>query len=317
MPLAKPTSYDRLRPEYAALWASMTVTPEKRTTVGAHARKILAHKADYDLVEQETGVPWYVVGIIHALEANGSFKCHLHNGDPLTARTRQVPKGRPIDGSAPFSWRESAVDALCYDGLDKISDWSIPRIAYALEKYNGMGTRSKGIHTPYLWSFTNHYCQGKYIADGVWSASAVSEQCGAMPILAEIMKLDKTVKPDVDGVPDTPFPKAMPDDSITDATVGDLVPVSRKMTFLQRIREWLGITMLTSAGGVTLADQVGQAQGFLGTIRTLASDNALLIIVGIVILFCAGGMLTAWIMQRMHLEDYRSGRWVPSKEAAS
>jgi len=39
-----------------------------------------------------------------------SFKLHLHNGDPLTARTVNVPKGRPKTGQPPFAWGISAKD---------------------------------------------------------------------------------------------------------------------------------------------------------------------------------------------------------------
>jgi lysozyme family protein len=37
--------------------------------------------------------------------------------------------------------------------------------------------------TPYLWSFTNHYTKGKFVADGKFDANAVSKQCGAAAIL--------------------------------------------------------------------------------------------------------------------------------------
>jgi lysozyme family protein len=56
-----------------------------------------------------------------------------------------------------------------------------------LERYNGLGYRNKGIYSPYLWSFTNHYIEGKYIADGVWSATAVSKQVGCAAILKELL----------------------------------------------------------------------------------------------------------------------------------
>jgi lysozyme family protein len=37
--------------------------------------------------------------------------------------------------------------------------------------------------TPYLWSFSNHYDRGKYVADGKFSATARSQQCGAAVML--------------------------------------------------------------------------------------------------------------------------------------
>ena len=112
-------------------------------------------------------------------------KCHLHNGDPLTARTVHVPKGRPENGSPPFTWEESAADALDYDKLTNNSNWTVAGIAYAIEGYNGWGYRNyhSDVKSPYLWSFSNLYIQGKYTEDGKWSQTTVSDQCGAMVLL--------------------------------------------------------------------------------------------------------------------------------------
>lgn len=181
-------TFGALKGEYARLWSSMTIRPEKRAAADSVARKILAGKDRYAAVEAATGVPWKVVGIIHAMECGLSFKGHLHNGDPLTARTKQVPKGRPTAGSPPFSWEESAIDAMRYDGLDKVDDWSPESIAFELEGYNGWGYRNyhPTVLSPYLWSYSTHYTKGKYVADGHWDASAVSGQCGAMVLLARL-----------------------------------------------------------------------------------------------------------------------------------
>ena len=74
-------------------------------------------KPRYDQVANATGVPWYVIGIIHEMEGGLNFTTHLHNGDPLTRRTVQVPAGRPPTGMPPFQWEESAIDALDAGGL--------------------------------------------------------------------------------------------------------------------------------------------------------------------------------------------------------
>jgi hypothetical protein len=128
------------------------------------------------------------VALIHNLEARGDFTRHLHNGDPLTARTVQVPAGRPRSGSPPFTWEESAVDALEYDGLTRVTDWSIEHLAFLFEGFNGWGYRLYHPHvkSPYLWSYSNHYTQGKYVGDGQWSETAVSRQCGAMVLLKRL-----------------------------------------------------------------------------------------------------------------------------------
>jgi len=175
--------------EYKALWASMVLRPERKTEVTATARRIVANRARYEAVSATTGAPWYVIGILHAMESGLSFKTHLHNGDPLTdkkgapLKTVQVPKGR-----GPFAtWEESAADALRYDGLDRNADWSIEGIAYCLEKFNGFGSYRKGVPSAYLWSFTTAYERGKYVADGVWSPTAVSAQPGGMALLRALI----------------------------------------------------------------------------------------------------------------------------------
>jgi lysozyme family protein len=159
------------RQSYELLYESCLTRPKRRVTVDALAKKIAANKARYAKVGKALGVPWYVVGIIHSLEAGGDFSRHLHNGDPLTARTTHVPAGRPPTGRPPFTWEQSAIDALRLRGMDRWKDWSIPGTLYELEGYNGFGYRDyhPTVPSPYLWSFSNHYTRGKYVADGRFS----------------------------------------------------------------------------------------------------------------------------------------------------
>jgi len=122
--------YDDVREEYTALWAEMAIRADRKKDVDDVVAIILAHKTRYQAVEHATKVPWYVVSVIHSLEAGLRFSRHLHNGDPLTARTVNVPVDRPKTGSPPFTWEESAIDALTYDGMSGQTDWSIEHIAY-------------------------------------------------------------------------------------------------------------------------------------------------------------------------------------------
>ncbi|MFG1359250.1 hypothetical protein [Xanthobacter pseudotagetidis] len=86
----------RLAEEYAALFAALVINPGRREEVERLVARILlpANRARYAAVEAACGVPWFVVGLIHNLEASGSFRAHLHNGDPLTARTVREPASR-------------------------------------------------------------------------------------------------------------------------------------------------------------------------------------------------------------------------------
>jgi hypothetical protein len=108
----------------------------------------------------------------------------------------------PAPAQPPFTWPQSAKDALAIDGLDKVKSWSVELLCYELEKYNGFGYRAHGINSPYLWSYSNEYHAGKFVSDGVYSPTAVSGQCGAMPIFKSLCALDKTIS--FDGKPPSP-----------------------------------------------------------------------------------------------------------------
>jgi lysozyme family protein len=54
---------------------------------------------------------------------------------------------------------------------------------YLLERFNGKGYINRNMPSPYLWSGTNQYVKGKYIADGVFSADAVSKQVGCATLM--------------------------------------------------------------------------------------------------------------------------------------
>jgi lysozyme family protein len=153
--------------------------------VDATVRALLASEGRYRAVAAASGMPWQVVAVVHSLEGGGRFDRHLHNGDPLAARTVHVPAGRPVAGSPPFTWEESAADALALSKLAAWTDWSLPGTLYRLEQYNGWGYRTHHpeVSTPYLWSFTSRYSRGKYAADGHFDGALVSQQCGAAALL--------------------------------------------------------------------------------------------------------------------------------------
>ena len=174
----------KLRKEYLDLFARCEVRPEKRQEVERLRARIVANRQRYEDVERATKVPWYVVAVIHSLEGSLKFTTHLHNGDPLTAKTVHVPKGRPA-GTPPFRWEDSAADALEFDHMTDVRRWTLPVILFKLEGFNGFGyrTRHPEVLTPYLWSFSNHYTKGKFTEDRKFDPNAVSKQCGAAVLL--------------------------------------------------------------------------------------------------------------------------------------
>ena len=181
--------YEPLREGYLTLYDGCTLRPERAALTNWYIETLLkpANRGQYEEVGKRLQIPWYFVGIIHSLEASFNFKGHLHNGDPLRARTWQVPAGRPLVWNPPTDWVSSATDALAMKHYDNQPDWSIGQMLFRFEKYNGFGYRSHGIASPYLWSYSNQYTKGKYVRDGKWDANAVSLQCGAALLVKELV----------------------------------------------------------------------------------------------------------------------------------
>jgi lysozyme family protein len=180
--------FNDLRDEYGDFFNRCALRPEFAANVEFYVSRLIKFKPTYAALTAELGIPWVFIGIVHGMEGGFNFNTHLHNGDPLSARTVRVPAGRPADGQPPFTWLESARDALKLKKLDQVADWTLPRILYQLEAYNGFGYRPRGIPTPYLWSFSNLYRAGKFVADGVFDPAAVSNQCGAAVMLRTLQE---------------------------------------------------------------------------------------------------------------------------------
>lgn len=190
-PEVRRPQFETVRADYETLFSSCRIRDDKRAKVDWYLSRLKDPSARrrYEEVAEEACVPWYFVGIIHAMEASFSFRSHLHNGDSLKRRTRHVPAGRPASGAPPFDWTISAIDALRYAKLTHLGDWSLAAMLYRWESYNGFRSRVlHKINTPYLWSFSNHYARGKYVSDGVWNGAAVSKQCGAAVMLKALVE---------------------------------------------------------------------------------------------------------------------------------
>ena len=89
---------DDLRQQYQRLFDTCIVNPGRIDDVGRVIARILPNQQRYQEVAGPLGIPWYFVALVHNMEASLNFSGHLHNGDPLTARTVRVPAGRPAAG---------------------------------------------------------------------------------------------------------------------------------------------------------------------------------------------------------------------------
>lgn len=186
-------SFAALEPEYLELWQAMQIRGDRLPAAQRILGKMLQQQDRYIKVSKLlNNMPWVFIACLHSMESSLSFDCHLHNGDPLTARTVQVPAGRPKIGRPPFSWEESAEDALRMKGFHKLTDWSVPSMLYQAEAYNGWGMRMYHAETltPYLWAGSSHYSKGKYVADGKYDPNAVSGQIG-VAVLLNVLGVDR------------------------------------------------------------------------------------------------------------------------------
>ena len=161
--------------------AQITVEPKKVQLLNSVCKIASVNSPVYSQVSKESGVPWQVIAAIHFRESDQNFTKHLHNGDPLTARTVHVPRDRPALGSPPFTWAESACDAL--KGFWHPPGWGIASCLEFIERYNGCGYQKHGINTPYLWDYTSHYTSGLFTADGSFDPEAKESRPGAVAIL--------------------------------------------------------------------------------------------------------------------------------------
>jgi lysozyme family protein len=196
-------TFESLKSEYDNLWATMKVRPDRAAAVDAIACRLMLNYARYQAAERTTGVPWFVIAAWHNRESDADFSTQLAQGDPLDRRSVNVPSGRgPFD-----TWEEGAKDALVtLKHLDQIKEWTPARICYETERYNGFGYRNRNVKSPYLWSFTNHYTSGKYVADGDFKSYAVDKQCGAIPVMKSLMAMGGVKDTDTGSVGKPPPP---------------------------------------------------------------------------------------------------------------
>jgi lysozyme family protein len=165
------------------------------------AKRLVAAKERYLSVSKGTGIPWPFIAVTHQRESSQRWDRSLAQGDPWNKKSTHVPAGR-----GPFpSWEAAAYDALvnCAPHAARNKDWSIGGLLTLLERYNGLGYVRRGLPSPYLWSGTDQYSRGKYVADGVFDPGEVDKQLGCAGLIMAMMDLDASIEFD-DMPPDGP-----------------------------------------------------------------------------------------------------------------
>jgi lysozyme family protein len=185
-----------LAPEYASWWQTMHIT--KMAEAVAAAKHLLRDRDAYEAASKASGVPAVLLMGLNWRESDGSLNTYLGNGDHAVGpaamkahrRTVNVPRGR-----GPFpDWQTGAIDALHYDRLDQVKNWTIPLMLYEGELWNGFGYRSHGVRTPYLVGGTSLQQRGRYAGDGNWQAGQWDSQIGIMPVMWCVMDATPELK---------------------------------------------------------------------------------------------------------------------------
>ena len=171
-----------------AWWSNTKIKAEYEAQIKKAADMIEKHWVDYQAVASRTNVPAHVIGVIHFRESSFNFQTHLANGDPLFNNANEaIATSHVPSGLGPFhNWREGAVGALMHQGFDKGYHWDICNALDNLERYNGLGYRRRDIASPYVWSGSEAYDKGMYVADGNFDPDKVDPRPGCAPILWEL-----------------------------------------------------------------------------------------------------------------------------------
>jgi lysozyme family protein len=191
----------------AGRWKNAKLTREAEFT--KPARVAVANKGRYLAIARAAGMPdiaWVFVAVSHYRESSQDFSKSLAQGDPWNQKSTHVPADR-----GPFkSFEEAAVDALvkCAPYAARLKDWSIGGMLTNLERFNGIGYAARGLPSAYVWSGTDQYRAGKFIADGVFDPNKVDAQLGVAGLILTMMELDPSIK--FDGPAPQVQPKPIP-----------------------------------------------------------------------------------------------------------
>lgn len=199
--------FEVLVPEYAQALASMKIDPARENELMVRADRILgrANFQDYPSVITATRVPkaWGIASFER--ESSSDYSCSPAQGDKWNRVSVNVPRGL---GPYP-DWAHAAIAAYKIDRLDQVALWTWARACYEGELFNGFGPRNHGKHSGYLWAWTNIYDGGKYVLDGVWDPNAHDQQCGMIPMMVALLRLDPTLAL-ADTLPTTTASKLVP-----------------------------------------------------------------------------------------------------------
>lgn len=185
-------------------WAEFKQKPSFQAAARKFAKRAMEHKYEYEQIAAEvsrkTGhhVPWWFIPLVHERECVrgvDNWTCNIAQGCKYSVKCNVIPHSGPFS-----SFLEAAVDALIVQAphAGKWTNWSGGGVMTIAEAYNGTGYARMGKSSPYIWSGTDQYVRGKYVADHKYDPNAVDTQLGVAISLKALMELDSSITLDGD-----------------------------------------------------------------------------------------------------------------------
>lgn len=146
-----------------------------------------ANQDRYEAVAEQAGIPAVLIAAIHFRESSGNFDTYLHNGEALGQVTTLVPEGILF-----YDWEEAAVHALAMkdyvsEDLGMTEDTTdLAAMATFAEYYNGLGYHNMGEESAYVYSGTDVYDGGRYVADGEYDPNSFDSRPGILALIDSI-----------------------------------------------------------------------------------------------------------------------------------
>lgn len=193
-------------------WASMHMKASRIPAFHSTAARLCAPdaKVRYQgvtdaLTKLGYSIPWWFIAVVSEREYGGPphWDKQLGQGNPLSRKSWDEPKNmgpyltHPGDTTpGNDAWTRCCVDVLQNSApfAAKWKLWTVGGVMTLFEEYNGLGYAARGVPSAYVWSGTDQYVSGKYVADHVYRAGVIDVQEGCAPILSMMMALDPTIK---------------------------------------------------------------------------------------------------------------------------
>lgn len=233
------TDITALKKRNAARWEVMHLDPKRMGTFDAAAHRLVGLKPVLDPIAAHPGMnaPWWALAVVLERECGGRTDRYLGNGQRLDHKTTIVPIGRgPFLGATAFA--RGCYDAWidCAPQAGRWGDWTAGGAMTLFELYNGLGYAMRGVPSPYVWSGSDQYRSGKYVADHQYSPVAIDTQIGCAPLLSRMRAIDPTIQFTGEAPAAPPLPLA-PEPSPEVATAQPKVPSA--MSWEDEITAWV------------------------------------------------------------------------------